>query len=104
MSSVGSKGVAWRKGRAGLGQSEKGEPVAGCSCKGEECLGGWVGPSDPGGLVLPRCWNRAGVTGSWQPLEFPQLSVAKSLCVLYFHLLFKLTLKGAYRRLCSPLS
>lgn len=44
---IGSKGRWWggdqweqrcgrRKGRAGLGQSGKGEPVAGCWCEGEE--------------------------------------------------------------------
>lgn len=95
--------MARRKGRAGLGQSGKGEPAAGCLCNCEGVCSGSVGPNDQGGLGHRRCWNQAGVTGSGQPPEFPQLSVAKSLCALYFYILFKLTLKGAYR-LYSPLS
>lgn len=47
-------------------------------------MGRW-GPDDLGGLGQQRRWNQAGVTGSWQPPEFPQLSVAKSLCALYFY-------------------
>lgn len=56
----GSKGVAWRKGRAGLGQSEKGEPVAGCSCEGEECLAGSEG------LVIREAWFSQGAAGTRQ--------------------------------------